>query len=219
MKKRDEAVHSSDTMADEADIILSPSTGLILTTLRRIKQRSLPGQSAHSAIRDRIRRAAPRYERLLIVVSHESSQAFDHLGDEDGEAIADFTAFCSSVQEECRIIMVPEMEEDIAQWVVALMAKYGLHESHIRLLQGETLWEVFLRRAGMNAFAAQAILGELKPPENGASGSNARSHALGRFGLSAFIKMSLRERLTRFKPILGGDGVLTRVSTVLDSRW
>lgn len=48
---------SLNTMADEADMILSPGTGLLWTTLQRIKQRSLPGQAVRSAIRDRIVRS------------------------------------------------------------------------------------------------------------------------------------------------------------------
>ena len=60
---------SVGSMADEADMLLSPSTGLIWTSLQKIKQRSLPGQPTRSAIRERISRTSPRYERLLVLVS------------------------------------------------------------------------------------------------------------------------------------------------------
>ncbi|KAL8720535.1 MAG: hypothetical protein Q9225_002627, partial [Loekoesia sp. 1 TL-2023] len=47
-----------DALLDEADLILSPSTGLILTSLQKIKQQSLPGQSTRSPVRERLERTA-----------------------------------------------------------------------------------------------------------------------------------------------------------------
>ena len=226
--KPEDAALSSNTMADEADMILSPSSGLILTTLQKIKQRALPGQVPKSAIRERIRRAAPRYERVLIVVGHDLSEltssgisddAPGHLDEKDCEALIDFAGFCSSVQEEAQIILAAGSQENLAQWIVSLMVKYGLSNPEIKLLQDETLWEVFLRRAGLNAFAAQAILSGLKRPDIDDSGVRSAVHPNDGFGLSTFIKMSLEERLARFKLLLGGGNVLSRTSRVLDAQW
>jgi len=223
-----EGVSSCNTMADEADIILSPSIGLILTTLQKIKQRPLPGQIARSAIRERIGRAAPRYERLMVIVSHEtsksstntvSSTAAGQLDDRDCEALGKFTAFCSAMDDDCRAFLVAGTEETLAQWIVSLMIKYGLNDKNVRLLQEETLWEVFLRRAGMNAFAAQAILSDLKPPDSSSNRDVSAVQPANTYGLSAFVNMSMEERLARFQPLLGGSNLLTRCSRILDAGW
>ena len=226
--KPDEAILKSSTMADEADIILSPGTGLIVTTVQKIKQRPLPGKIATSTIRERVRRATPRYERLVIIISYDPSEipAIDvdnmmasRFNDKDGEALADFAAFCMAVDEECRPIIAAGTEEDLACWIVSAKIKYGINDPNVRLLQEETLWEVFLRRAGMNAFAAQVILSELKLPDIDPSDTQGQLAAKEGFGLSVFIRMSLAERLARFQNLLGGSKVLKSISRVLDARW
>ena len=215
------------TMADEADMLLSPSTGLIWTSLQRIKQRSLPGQVNRFAVRERICRVSPQYERLVVLVSQNqstepSSDRFctgtQSLGDDDCAAFAEFTAFCTTLPDEVQPIFLAGGEEDLAKWIVAVMIKHGMNtDQEIKLLQDETLWEVFLRRAGLNAFAAQAILATLKAPDQneidtaGTQGND--------FGLPAFIKMSVQERFARFETLLGGRRLLGRVSRVLDARW
>ena len=204
------------TLADDADIILSPSTGLICTTLQKIKQRSLPGQVARSAVRERILAISPRYERLFVMVS-EGLHAGDpvgtgHLDNSDCEALIEFIAFCSSLPDEVTVTFIAGAEKDLAKWIVAMMVKYGVSGQAVKLIQDETLWEIFLRRAGMNAFAAQAILGKLKKLEQ-------HGREDDEFGLTAFVEMSLEERLARFETLLGGRRVLGRVSRVLDARW
>lgn len=221
------ATIDAGTMVDEADMLLSPSTGLIWTTLQKIKQRSLPGQEARSAIRERILRTGPRYERLIVLVSQgqERSHPPGNVGvdvrapdDSDCLALAEFVAFCSSLPEDVQPTFVAGSEEDLAKWIVAAMVKHGMNsDQEIKLLQDETLWEVFLRRAGMNAFAAQAILATLKAPDTNEIDA---AEKLGTdFGLTAFVKMSVQERFARLETLLGGRKLLGRVSRVLDARW
>lgn len=213
------------TMADEAGMILSPSTGLLWTNLQNIKQRSLPGQISRSMIRDRITRAAKRYERLIILISGGNDNIIDPLNegdtiqpsldpmtDCDCAALAEFMAFCSTLREDVQALFVPGGDEQLAQWIVATMVKYG--SDNMSLIQDETLWELFLRRAGMNAFAAQALLCELGPPSRGFGRQEAVES-----GLRAFVNMSLEERFRRFEGLLGGRSVLIRVSESLDARW
>lgn len=218
-------VNLESTMADEADVILSPGTGLLWTSLQKIKQRSLPGQISRSSIRDRIIRAAKRYERLVILIGEGNDSTIDLNGDDviqtslnpitegDCAALAEFMAFCSTLQEDVQALFVPGGDEQLAQWIVATMAKYG--SDNMSLVQDETLWEIFLRRAGMNAFAAQAVLCELGPP----SQDFERGQEPVESGLTAFVNMSLEERLRRFEGLLGGRSVLIRVSERLDARW
>lgn len=218
---------SFGTMSDEADMLLSPGTGLVWTSLQKIKQRSLPGQVSKSAIRERILRTSRRYERLVILVSqNQSTDAssgrvstdIQSLDDDDCTAFAEFTSFCSTVPDEVQPMLVAGREEDLAKWIVAAMVKYGTNtDQGTKLLQEETLWEVFLRRAGMNAFAAQAILATLKAPDQ--NEIDARGTRGVDFGLTAFAKMSVQERYSQFETLLGGRRLLERVSRVLDARW
>ena len=215
------------SMADEADMLLSPGTGLIWTSLQKIKQRSLPGQVTRSTVRERISRTSPRYERLLVLVSQNRSTEpsseyvctdIQSLDDDDSTAFAELTAFCSALPDDVQTFFVAGSEEDLAKWIVAVMVKHGMNtDEELKLLQDETLWEVFLRRAGMNAFAAQAILATLKAPDQkevDAAGTQGTD-----FGLTLFAKMSVEERFTQFETLLGGRRLLERVSKILDARW
>lgn len=217
---------ANDSVDQEADIILSPAVGLIWTTLTKIKQRSLPGQNVQSPIKDRISRCAPRYENLVVLVS-EGVTADDDitLGDEstaetndlDCKAVLELTGFCSSL-EGVQVIYVGGGEEGLLQWTVSLMVKYGV-KSDIKLLQDETSWELVLRKAGMNAFAAQIILAELKAPELPYDTETNFDQGSGVFGLTAFVQMPLPERIARFETVFGGRRLLCRVSRVMDARW
>ena len=217
--------HLDTTMADEADIIISPGIGLIYTTLQQIKQRSLPGLMARSPVRDRIRRTAPRYERLLVLVSGQSTidqrAGVEELpkgamNAHDCEAIIGLIGFCGGLHEKTQMIFVGGGEEELAQWIVNLMVKYSVTSSEVKLLQDETSWEVFLRRAGMNAFGAQVVLADLKAPELSQADTVGVN---GGYGLTSFVKMSLDERLKRFEHKIGGTRLLCRVSSKLDARW
>lgn len=213
-------------MAQEADIILSPAVGLLWTTLKKVKQRSLPGHSVKSPIKERISRCAPRYENLVVLVgegltANEGTKLDDKsatgVHGVDCEAILELTGFCSSL-EGVQVIFVGGGEEEMLQWTVSLMVKYGV-SADVKLLQDETLWELFLRRAGMNAFAAQVVLAELKPPELPYGTWTNSDQGLGEFGLTAFVKMSLHERIQRFETLFGGRRLLCRVSRVIDAHW
>ncbi|KAI4186184.1 MAG: hypothetical protein L6R41_003633 [Letrouitia leprolyta] len=208
---------NADTLLDEADLILSPSTGLVLTSLTKIKQQSLPGQSMRSLVRERIERTAARYERMVILVSRSSlmsdnnyDSSLEPLDGSDCEALTSLTAFLNHIPDLCEseLILVDGDISAVATWVVSLMIKHAW-ETAVQLLQEETQWEVFLRQAGMNAFAAQVILAEMKVAEDDDNDV---------WGLRKFIFMSYEERCQRFEGLLGGRGVLERTGKALDPR-
>ncbi|KAI4262946.1 MAG: hypothetical protein L6R42_001892 [Xanthoria sp. 1 TBL-2021] len=202
---------------DEADLIVSPSTGLILTSLQKIKQQALPGQATHSPVRERIHRIAGRYERLIVVVSRAAispdmgSEPTGNLDESDCEALVSLTAFLSHLAalSESELLFVDGDTSLLARWIVSLIVKYSAHNL-TRLLEEETQWEVFLRHAGMNAFAAQAVLGELK---------SIAEREGGTWGLRDFILMSPEEKCQRFEGVLGGRRFIERVGKMLDARW
>ncbi|KAL8905729.1 MAG: hypothetical protein Q9207_002443 [Kuettlingeria erythrocarpa] len=189
---------------DEADLILSPSTGLILTTLQKIKQQSLPGQAARSPVRERIQRTATRYERLVVVVrrtggaSDSNAGAGANLEESDCEALVSLSAFINHLQElsENELILVDGDTTTLATWIISKMIRYSV-ETPTTLLQDETIWEVFLRQAGMNAFAAQVVLEEMKTLQDNYGKP---------WGLRGFVLMSPEERYRRFEGLLGDEG-------------
>lgn len=222
-KAEEPEVHLVCRINSEADLILSPSTGLVITTFQKIMQQALPGKKADSVIRERIVRASPRYERLIILVTGSSLskagddfQATNRLSQEDCEALVGFIAFCTGVQEENQVYLVSSHTEVLAKWIVSFMVRYRVDDLDMNLLQEETLWELFLRRAGLNAFAAQVICTALK---KASQSQDSRDDLATDHGLKAFLKMSVEERLAKFEHVFGGRNLLLRVSDVVDACW
>jgi hypothetical protein len=208
----------------EADFTISASTGIVTTTLQKLKQKPLPGQRSTSGIRDIIATTAIRYERLLVLVSEGNSiptedgavpRTLDQL---DCEALTDLTVWSHSLDSDVQISYVPGGEQELASWLVAAFAQHGSLDSSMRLLQDETMWERWLRVAGLNAYAAQAVLVQLKIPDLG-SQSTSPTEIHKRYGVAAFVSMTHEERVERFGAMLGGDRVLRRVNEAIDGGW
>ena len=211
----DRPVEEPDSISSESDIITSPNTGLVTTLLQKLKQRSLPGQTSHSALRERIYNAAPRYERLLVLVCYDYlSLGLDseELSTEDQDALASFKAFCSSLPSDVSVILVAGGADHLAHRIVALMARYSIAYHEVKLAQDEMPAELFLRSAGMNAFASQAVILALSDIAD-------QTVELQGQALSMFVQMSLHEKIARFKNLLGGQRVLSRVHSILETRW
>jgi hypothetical protein len=248
--------------AQEADLLLSPSTGLIFTTLQQIKQKALPGRPDKSPVKERIARLQARYERLIVLVSEgltreAEGNGFERLVDSrDKDVISEYETFAAVMEAEVLVKLVRGGEQALTRTIVREMVEYGLpHGSKdiggIKLLQDETYvsfpdsstsikyyvrayttckaeiqqWEIFLRRLGLNPFAAQVILTSLKEKymlpivSNSQEASDASEKAVEVFGLPAFILMSSDERIQRFQALLGGSRILKRTSKLLDQQW
>jgi hypothetical protein len=208
----------------EADFTISASTGVVTTTLQKLKQRPLPGQVSTSGIRDTIASTAIRYERLLVLVSEGNSipteegaipRTLDQL---DCEALVDLTTWAHSLDSDVQISYIPGGEQELASWLVAAFTQHGSIGGSMRLLQDETMWERWLRVAGMNAYAAQAVLVQLKVPDLDLHGIGP-TEMQKRFGVAAFVSMTDEERVERFGAVMGGERVLRRVSEAIDGGW
>jgi hypothetical protein len=199
----------------EADIIVSPSIGIVITTLQKIKQKPLPGQKTKAAIRERLEQVSTRYEKLVIYVSEgRADETTNGLDANDCAAYGSFAGFALGLNSSIIVQFVGGGEGALSKWLASTIAQNRV-TGESSLLEEETHWELFLRRAGMNAFAAQAIMAELKEPD----GVNALSPSkAGLFGLPAFVDMALEQRITRFGPLCG-RGLIERVSTVIDADW
>jgi hypothetical protein len=116
----------------EADIVLSPSTGLILTTLQQIKQRPLPGQSDRSRVEEHVSMLQLRYERLLVIVSEGLNNEMETQGSSrpddarDKEALTRFKKFASQLEGEVISKYVPGGNRALAHSIVVEMTNYGL---------------------------------------------------------------------------------------------
>ncbi|KAI7230136.1 hypothetical protein KC343_g7997 [Hortaea werneckii] len=194
----------------DADITVSPKSGLLLTTLQKLKQRPLPGQKDFFSIRDRIAAVSRRYEKLFVLISED--RPAQTLDERDAEAITVLLSFVAAqIEPEVEVKYVPGEMTAMCIWIAAIISS-GSDAKDIKLLAEETTWERFLRVAGLNAFAAQVTCAKLQ--KLGIEGQRDSP-----FGLSAFVSMSVEERVQIFGPLLGGDSVLRRASGIVDGMW
>jgi hypothetical protein len=200
-------------LASEADIIVSPLVGIIIATLQKIKQKPLPGQKTKSAIRDRLEKVSARYEKLIVLVTEgRQDETTRELDDSDCTAFSEFVGFAQRLETAVNVQFVGGGEAALAKWLVSAITRHKIEEE---LLTDETHWELFLRRAGLNAFAAQHIISALKAPDN-VDLSSPGNAAL--FGLTVFVEMGREQRVARLGPMCG-NRLMARVSAVVDARW
>ncbi|KAH7115906.1 hypothetical protein B0J11DRAFT_583956 [Dendryphion nanum] len=222
--------------SQEADILLSPSTGLIFTTLQQVKQRALPGQPDQNPIKERIYYLQSRYERLIVLISEGLSRDVEQMGTHrpvdvrDQEAIKEFEKFVANLDAIVTICFVKGGEIALSRSIVTEMTKWGLpHGSKdlgdVRLSQDETTWELFFRRAGFNPYAAQIIIASLQTPvytslrSSSPALSGTGVQGVDMSGLQAFIYMSGEERVRKFQALLGGTRIIRQTSALIDQRW
>ncbi|KAI5926687.1 hypothetical protein F4810DRAFT_724308 [Camillea tinctor] len=207
----------TSALAAEADIIVSPATGIMVTTLLKVIQKPPPGHKGQAAIRERVRKVALRYERLIIIVSedNQTDETMRNLTPFECSAYAEFCGFIAGLDMNAHVYYVGGGNDTLARWVLSFVTRHAREAAAVQdlIIQDETSWELFLRRAGMNAYAAQAILGTLKAPED------APKEQTGCFGLPAFVRMTRVERIQVFRGLMGGERVLSRVNEVMDVIW
>jgi len=212
----------------EADLTVSPSTGIVLTTLQIIKQKPLPGQSSFFGIRRRVQAITTRYERVMVLV-HASQHVADGQGihtstfdETDTKALSDLIGFTAVLNGDIQVRCISGNEQYFASWIATYISLYATSNSDIRLLHDETLWERFLRHAGLNAFAAQAILSRLKLTsdlQHASASVPSIDKPMPLFGLATFAQMTAQQRLERFSDLLGGDRSLQDISRMFENPW
>ncbi|KUJ16251.1 uncharacterized protein LY89DRAFT_617358 [Mollisia scopiformis] len=199
----------------EADLIVSPSTGIVITTLQKIKQKPLPGQKSKPAIRDRLEKVSGRYEKLIVLITEgRIDETTLGLDESDCLAYSEFAGFAAGFETSITVLFVAGGEETLTKWLASTIVQHCV-AGESSLLADETHWELFLRRAGLNAYAAQAILAELKAPDGVDPASPLKA---GQFGLIAFIEMGRGQRIERFAPLCGRV-LVERVSALIEGNW
>ncbi|KAF3767615.1 hypothetical protein M406DRAFT_328686 [Cryphonectria parasitica EP155] len=203
-------------LANDADVSISPSTGLIITSMIRVRQKSKPG-TTKSMVQIRVEKASVRYEQLIVLIGGEGGgdDTLTELSTSDMVAIHELQGFSSGLDCSVQIHYVGGGDKTLATWVASCISRYGLADPAVLtgLLDAETLWELFLRRAGFNVFAAQVVVGQLKLLSPGANRGD-----LTQYGLGAFVTMTRAERMHRFGQLVG-TRVLERVSRAIDESW
>lgn len=214
----------TSNMTKEADLSLSPSTGLICTTVQKLKQRPLPGQGNFFGVRERIAATSSRYERCIVLISDgrpHNQVPVSALDERDATAVNDFIGFANGLKSSVEVCYIPGGDAELSKWIAASIIRHCCAENAI-LLHDETVWERVLRSAGANSIAAQRILANLKRAEaveTNESSSDYGASSSVTYGLSAFVQMTAEERVQRFGPFMGGEGVLAGVSEVVDRGW
>ncbi|KAI1279175.1 hypothetical protein F5Y07DRAFT_51211 [Xylaria sp. FL0933] len=207
------------SFAAEADVIVSPATGIIVTTLLKVIQQPVSTRGRQSSIRERIACVALRYERLIVLVSEGNvvDESVRDFTPSETSAYAEFVVFTTGLDSHIEVFYVGGGETTLAKWLVSFAVRYAPEatETQEYLLQEETKWEVFLRQAGFNAYAAQAILVRLKAGNN--EGKDKTGRAM--YGLAAFMAMTDAQRVQNFRDLMGGERVLNDINRMLRTVW
>ncbi|WEW56849.1 hypothetical protein PRK78_002304 [Emydomyces testavorans] len=219
----------------DADIIVSPNTGILFATSQETTQLYLPGHSPirpelgnqfNSPVRGRIFRACLR-----------SSQA--SMSKKTLEAVRGLMSFCSSLAQSCDVIplVVPAAAEQLAKWVINLANKHAMITPWSRELpspkesanascvtvpsEDPTVWENFLYHLGLNCFAAQIVLCS---PISSTSSSFQRCSSPPGFvlsphdAMSTFVSLHPNNRRRIYGPLIG-EKLVAKVSAQLDFEW
>lgn len=163
--------HGSTVEHSEADLTISEGEGIVLTTMQRLRQKALPSQTGGNSFRRRLQRSLCLYTRLYILVHQEASSdtaSPQPLAGRDCELLSELTAWVCSLNHSTSIIYVAGGEPELCAWICNLIKSVRLH-ARFRLAEEESVWERWLRVAGLNAFAAQALLVGLKSSSSSSS--------------------------------------------------
>ena len=198
------------SLSFEADISISPQTAIITTTTIALLQKPATPTSL-SPLRQRISHIAPCYSRLVVLVSENapSSTSSCSLTPRELVAHADLVAWTSAHPSSIETIFVAGGMAELARWSIALMNRHAdenLAGAHL-LIATETSWEVLLRRAGMNIFAAQLVV-------------NAARAVFGeRNALDGLLALDRHDRDAVLGGVVGDMAVLERAWAVLKQSW
>lgn len=146
---KEQKAMTQDDNTNEANILISSNTGLIWTTLQKIKQRSLPGQKAQSPTKEKLKMLSAKYENLIILISknnisNKESESHCVLDESDCEAMADIHGFGAQLDCHLTVYFVPGEGTDLFKWITAVMGKYGIfNEGSVNLLEDESMVNLF----------------------------------------------------------------------------
>lgn len=218
------------------DLILNTTTSLFITNLQSLNQRPLPGQKSAtglSSAHDRVADLACSYSQIIVLVHHTTSTD-SATQSKIALTQASFAVFCQNFTRTsptnirgilpCWVPCVDpaSTSNTINAWVWQIISRCAYLNgspkspqpgqlAHPIMIQEETLWELFLCKAGMNPLAAQVVISSLKR-----SGMQSRTGTDQEtiWGLRRLVAMSSQERTELFGQMIGVD-VVERLNAVL----
>lgn len=205
------------------DLILNASTCLTITNSQSLSQRPLPGQvssTGMSQAHDQIAALSQACHRVIVLI-HYTASADPNAQHKTTLAQVTFAAFCHSLSRptctQPRIVQpywfpvhTPASTADtVNAWVWQVIRTYA-QPATSPMIQDETLWELFLRRTGLNPLAAQLVIASLERPGPGAACVGPEPV----WGMRKLVAMGSRERVERFADVIGWD-VVDRLNIVL----
>lgn len=221
-----EVKSSPSHVMEEADLIVSPTTGIILANSHETTQKYLPGQGPpgiESPLQARIVQSVPRYETIYVLIRSPLETSM-----KTWSSLRDLTKYCMSLNHACDIKVLLVTTDHVLEWILSIAAKHAIDSDLAPPLNAtesrtsaphfhddQTQWEVFLRSAGLNPFAARSVLAMLKtnPAQSRCSEDVNQGSALSRF-----IEMPYQMRRHMFQKLVG-QRVLWRVQKALDMDW
>lgn len=217
---------SQPRVIDEADLIVSPTTGIIIASSHETTQKYLPGQGPpgiDSPLYARIAQATLRYEMLYVLIRSPLETSMNTLS-----SVRDLANYCISLNHICCINVLLIATDHVLEWILSIAAKHTINPGLVPALNAtesetsaslfhddQTQWEVFLRSAGLNPFAAQSILAILRTNPTQADHSEDGNQMSA---MSRFVEMSYRTRRDMFRRLVG-PRVLSRVNKALEMDW
>ncbi|KAJ5083411.1 hypothetical protein N7456_012838 [Penicillium angulare] len=157
----------------EADLIIAPSVGVILTTSQALSQLYLPGhKSTDPAIRSNLSITSPLKERIFrLTQRHSSSNAASERGrtqllfqmnKSTQESFDAIQQFCSSISSTMKIfpLLIPAFPETIAEWILALAARHASHILTADYLQNTTLPSIAVRGEEYREWSVNQLIKE-----------------------------------------------------------
>lgn len=218
---RQQASLYNDCQNDEADIVISPSTGIIVASMVGLRQTDAQRRFVFQA---RVTTVAQKYERLYIFIFRintrpagkgETNDIFPELSPSDAMAFAQLQGFVRNLECKTSAFYVGGDNYAVARWVATLIAEEGGRDgrkiTEAYLVEEETREERLLRQVGFNVYDAQIVLGVLQELSNrdGLRFQDRRSW------VERLLKMSINERTILLGPQIGCPAVLARVNRVL----
>ena len=216
------------------DVILNPTSCVLITNLQLLNQRPLPGQKSKtglSSVHDQVAVLAQQYDYVFVLV-HHVKPGNQQASQKTIFAQAGFAAFCQGLPQNttsgagsvCPLwlpcIKAASTSELVNAWVWNLIVQHA-HQNPASqsgktlaaLIQDETLWELLLVKAGLNPMAAQVVIGTLKRPGM-PGGTSAGSDP--NWGLRRLVTMKPNERHCIHDKLIG-QRAIGRLNKALSS--
>ncbi|EKV15824.1 hypothetical protein Pdw03_6209 [Penicillium digitatum] len=227
----------------EAEIILAPDAGLILTTPYELTQRYLPGhgprderfsgiQGLESPLREKIMCLMHRYALLVVLICKPYRADASRVQNSSlTREITSLAQFCNTEGLSTTLLIpIPNHSASIVLWCFGMgRLRCELHppEMIANITEEESEYEVALRDLGVNPFAARLILDNIRVggfnqdpgfdmnPTALASHEIVANPSTDSRAFDVFMNMDSFERNMKYGSVIGED-VISRVSEVIE---